>query len=241
MTARLIEQLSSLLRKAYQAELNLIHHLSEGERSAEGSFEKWAPKDALAHTTYWRRRAVETLAYAARNQPPPEYPHYDQANREVFFEKQSTPLQGLLREAESTLTALLDALKRFEERDLSDPNRYPWRNGIPLMSYLLGNAYIHVIHHLTQTYLALGDSLAAARLQQEAAQSLMQLDPGEEARGVLQYDIACLLAGSNDPQKAFDHLAEAFRLRPDLIAWAKQDPDLDPLRAFARFDELTAA
>ncbi len=241
MTSRLIEQLSTLVRKAYQAEMDLIHNLSEGERTAEGSFENWAPKDTLAHTTYWRRRTIETLAYAIRNQPAPEYPPYDQVNREVFFEKQSTPLQGLIREAESTLAALLDVLKRFEDSDLTDPNRYPWRKGVPLMSYLLGNAYIHVFHHLAQTYLALGDSLQAARLQEEAARSLMKLDHSEDARGVLQYDIACLLAGGSDPQKAFDHLAEAFRLKPDLIAWSKQDPDLEPLRAYPRYDELTAA
>ncbi|MEW6651393.1 MAG: hypothetical protein AB1453_14560, partial [Chloroflexota bacterium] len=144
------------------------------------------------------------------------------------------------REAESTLAALLDALKRFEDKDLIHPNRFPWRNGIPLMSYLLGNGYIHVIHHLRQTYQALGDSPRADRLQEQAAQDLIHLDHSEEARGVLYYDIACLLAGGSDPQKAFDYLAEAFRLKPELITWAKQDPDLDALRAFPRYDELTA-
>lgn len=239
MSKTLIQKVGSLLRKVYQAEVNLIESLSDGERSAEGSFENWSPKDSLAHTTYWRQRMVETLAYTFRNQPPPSYPPYDEVNRQVYFEKQHTPLPALLREAEDTMRALQDALNRFEDEDITDPYRFEWRNGIPLLSYILGNGYIHVIHHLVHTYRKLNDLSKATSLQDEALQQLASLAELGKSRAVLLYDMACLLTGTGNPTQALDLLEESLQLDPSLIEWSRQDPDLDALRDDPRFQQMT--
>ncbi len=239
MSKNLIQKVSSLLQQAYQAEVNLIESLSEGERSAEGAFENWSPKDSLAHTTYWRQRMVETLAYAFRDQAPPSYPPYDQVNREVYFEKQHTPLPALLREAESTMNAVKDALNRFEDEDLINPNRYEWRNGTPLLSYVLGNGYIHVIQHLVQTCRKLNDLSRAHSLQEEALRLASSLTELGASRALLLYDMACLLTGNGEHDRALDLLEEALQLDPQLIEWCRQDPDLHPLQEEPRFQKLT--
>ncbi len=239
MSKNLIEKVWSLLQRAYQAEINLIESLSEGERNAEGTFENWSPKDSLAHTTYWRQRMVETLAYAFRDQAPPSYPHYDQVNREVYFAKQHLPLPALLREAESTMTAVKDALNRFEDEDLIDPNRYEWRKGTPLLSYVLGNGYIHIIQHLVLTCRKLNDLNRAYSLQEEALQMVSSLTELGTSRALLLYDMACLLTGGGEYERALDLLEEALQLDPQLVEWCRQDPDLNELRGVPRFQILT--
>ena len=240
MSDPIIKQLSSLIRSAYTAELNFIQTVSMAERDAQGTFEKWAPKDTLAHTTYWRRRAVESLAYHARNQQPPDHPDYNQMNREVFFEKQSLPLKTLIREAEDTVATLVKTLERFEGSDLTDPQRYPWREGHPLISYVIGNGYIHVIAHLSMQLIQLGDRPAAERLQEQALQEVAKVDNSPENRGLLLYDLACLYATTGAGAKAIEKLSEAFTLRPDLVAWSKQDPDLDSIRDDPAYQTLIA-
>ncbi|MEW6178886.1 MAG: ClbS/DfsB family four-helix bundle protein [Chloroflexota bacterium] len=239
MSKILIQKVSSLLQKAYQGEVNLIESLSEGEQSAEGTFENWSPKDSLAHTTYWRQRMVETLAYAFRDQAPPTYPPYDQVNRDVYFEKQHTPLPALLREAESTMNAVKDALNRFEDEDLIDPNRYEWRKGTPLLPYVLGNGYIHIIHHLVHTWRKLNDLSRAHSLQEEALQLTSSLTELGTSRALLLYDMACLLTSGSEYDRALDLLEEALQLDPHLIEWCQQDPDLEPLHNEPRFQKLT--
>ncbi|GAP09776.1 uncharacterized conserved protein [Bellilinea caldifistulae] len=236
----LVQKIVTLLQRAYQAEMDLIESLSEGERSAEGTFENWSPKDSLAHTTYWRQRMVETLAYAFRNQAPPSYPPYDQVNREVYFDKQHIPLAALLREAQSTMNAVKEALNRFEDEDLTDPHRFEWRKGTPLLSYILGNGYIHVIQHLVHTYRKLNDLPRASSLQEEALQWVSSLAELGASRALLLYDLACLLTGGGEFDRALDLLEEALQLDPHLVEWCRQDPDLNDLRGVPRFQKLTS-
>jgi tetratricopeptide (TPR) repeat protein len=234
----LIDRFTRLLRKAHNLEIAFLNTLSEAERSAQGTYENWAPKDLIAHTTYWRRRTIENLAYLARNQQPAEYPEYEQVNRETFNQYRDKNLPSLIKESGTTLTTLLEVLNRFSEDDLTAPDRFPWRNGQPLLSYILNNGYIHVIAHLAAAYIKLGDRPAAERLQESAVEDVTALDPNPASRGLALYDLACLYAGSQGKEKALSLLAEAFKLRPSLIAWSQQDPDLASLHNDPVFQEL---
>jgi len=234
----LTTRISKLMRKAHNLEIAFLDNLSEAERSAKGTYENWAPKDRVAHTTLWRRRAIENLAYLARDQQPPEYPPYEALNQETFFENQHKNLPTLLKESEAALTVLIELLNRFSEDDLTNSQRFPWREGQPLLSYILENGYIHVITHLAEAYTHLGDRVAAIRLQEKAVEDVTQLDAHPASRGLTLYDLACLYAGSPDPEKAIPLLAEAFQLRPSLFGWARQDRALSALHSHPAYQAL---
>ncbi len=234
----LLDQAKFLLRKAHEAEITFLNSLSEAERSAQGSYTRWSPKDTIGHITYWRRRTVETLAYLARGQAPLAYPPYDEINREVFKENQSKPLAALIKESEAALGALMEVLDRFSSEDLTDVQRFSWPPGKPLLSYLLGNGYLHVLNHLAGEYVKLGYRAAAVRLQEAAVVDVTHVDPSPASRSLALYDLACLLAGGGEIDQALSALKEAVGENTELAEWAAQDADLAPLHVLPAFKEL---
>ncbi len=233
-----VTRLIGLIYRAQEAEMDFLGNLSEGERAAQGTYENWAPKDLIAHTNYWRRRAVESLAYASREQNPPTYPDYEQLNSETFEENRGLPLEMQLREAKTVIKALIDALHRFDDEDLTDPQRYPWRKGQPLIAYVISNAYMHPITHLCQNYLKLGDQASAFRLQEAAIKDISEVDSNPASRSLAIYDLACFFAQTGNIDKAVEHLAEVLPHSPELAAWSRQDPDLAPLQKDPRYLDL---
>ncbi len=57
--------------------------------------------------------------------------------------------------------------------------------------------------------------------------------------GILLYNLACAEAQLGEADAALDHLAAALADRPDLAAAARDDSDLEPLRAHPRFAGIT--
>ena len=56
-------------------------------------------------------------------------------------------------------------------------------------------------------------------------------------RGALLFNLACAEAQLGERDAALAHLAEAARERPDLVAHAREDHDLAPLRDDPRFEQ----
>jgi hypothetical protein len=230
-----VTRLIRLIHRAQEAVDDYVGSLSDGERSAQGSYEDWAPKDVIAHINYWRRRTVETLAYHSREQPPPDYPDFEQINRETFEENRRLPLEYHLRESRAVVKALDEALSRFEDEDLTDPERYPWREGQPLISYVVSNAYIHPISHLCLRYLKIGDQATVSQLQETALREVSEVDDSPLLRSLALYDQACLLAQSGSVDQAIALLSEILPGSPDLVEWSRKDPDLTNLHNDPRY------
>jgi tetratricopeptide (TPR) repeat protein len=60
------------------------------------------------------------------------------------------------------------------------------------------------------------------------------------SRALLLYDMACLLTGGGEYDRALDLLEEALQLDPHLVEWCRQDPDLNELRGVPRFQKLNS-
>jgi tetratricopeptide (TPR) repeat protein len=56
----------------------------------------------------------------------------------------------------------------------------------------------------------------------------------------LTYNLACAEARLGETDEAFGHLEAALEQRPNLVDLAREDTDLDAIRADPRFDELLA-
>ncbi len=237
----MVKQVIEIVRHAYRAEGEFLHRLSESERSSEGTFTNWSPKDVLAHNMYWRRRAIQVMAYLARGQEPPAYPEYEMVNRQNFSEFVHVSLPTIKKQAEDTMIAFVDALGQFKERDLSDPSRNLAHPGMPFLSYILNNGYIHPLGHLCEAYRGLGASPSATRLVEMAAQDLEKVGTTPLIQGVGHYDLACLYATVALPDPALAELEKALELFPAGSQLAREDPDLASLSENPRFIQLTAS
>jgi len=230
-----VTRLIRLIYHAQEAEDDYLSSLSEGERSARGTYQEWAPKDMIAHINYWRKRTIETLAYHSRGQQPPEYPDYELMNYENFEENLDIPLERLVRESRSTLKAMEEVLRRFEDEDLTNPVRYPWRNGQPLITLIANAAYLHILTHICQSYLKTGDQAAVFRLQQAACVNIHELDDHPVSREYNIYNLACFFAQTGNADKAIELLAKVLPASPALTEWARQDADLARLQDDPRY------
>ena len=56
--------------------------------------------------------------------------------------------------------------------------------------------------------------------------------------GIARYNLACFYALTGQIDLALPELREALKLRPSLLEWSKQDPDLAVLRAEPMYQAL---
>lgn len=230
-----------MVEKSHRWELEYLDAFSEAERSAEGSYENWAPKDRIAHITYWRRRAVEKLAYLSRGQNPPDYPQPEDCNRQTFMENRHKSVQALLLDADKVLEALSLALGRYSEdelRELRGPSslRHP-----SLLGYVIDQCYSHPVYHLCDAYLHLDQWNKVDQLQAQRVLDVTGLDPSPFAAATVYYDRASFAALTGDRENALTYLEKCLSGRPDLKQFASQDEDLRSLRDDPRFQALLAS
>lgn len=235
-----INKLIRIIYRAREAEDDYLGALSDGERAAHGTYQDWAPKDLLAHINYWRKRVVESLAYHSRMQPPPDYPDFEVSNRENFEQNVDLPLEFHLREARTIIKSLEEVLPRFEDEDLTDPQRYPWRKGTPLISSIISNCYLHPINHLCINYLKIGNHAIAFQLQEEVVREVSEIHDSPASRNLALYDLACFFAQTGNLDKAIEKLTEVLPFSNELADWSRQDPDLVALQDDPRYLALIA-
>ena len=130
------------------------------------------------------------------------------------------------------------------------------RPGYPQLYLMAANIVMDEKHQLYaraesyfRTALLLQENLPGARsglgvvlLQQgkyEAAlkQLIIAVDQNP-VDGVARYNLACAYSLKGSLSLSLKNLEEAFELSPELKMHAKTDPDLDPLRELAEFDQL---
>ena len=230
--------LISLLEQAHQAQQDWIAELSPAEREAIGTPEQWSPKDVLAHTTFWEQVTVERLAAAQRGTEPTKYGDFQPINERIFEERREQVWQQVLDDAQQTYTVLIEQVRGLDDQALTDPQRFAWNNGRALAASVLGNGHWHKLEHVARSYFAHGEPQRAAELLDRTVVHAAALEKLPDDRGAGLYNLACLYATLGNSEKAIPLLPEAFRLRPDLVEWSKQDSDLDSLRDDPAFKAL---
>lgn len=232
--------LMGLIKKSHRLELEYLDSLSDGTRNSVGTFEEWAPKDRISHNTYWRRRCVESLSYISRGQNPPEYPPYDECNRQNFDETREQSVHALLREADLVLTAIPMVLERFTEEEFRKFGFTPHLPNNTLLGYTIHNCYSHPLYHISEAYLRLGNLSQVDAIQNLVMKDISGIDDTPFSLGTVYYDRSCFYALTGDSDGALEYLQKSLELRPDLTAYAREDNDLVSLREDARFIELVA-
>lgn len=233
----------TLLRFARQQELAMIEELSNAERNAQGTPEKWEAKDYLANILRWKQLQTQKLATAHKGEvPPPVWRDTElihQIESETFAHYQNLSFQKVLAESEQAFRALLAQVESMSEEELSDPHHYPWQEGDePLRGETMGNGLWHPCARISAFYLQSGRREQAARLQEAMLEAVRQTAMPAENLGVVLYNQACFYAINGWPEKALQLLPEALQLRPTLTEWAQRDSDLAGLHDDPAFQAI---
>ena len=94
---------------------------------------------------------------------------------------------------------------------------------------MIGNLS-HTYEHLAQAYLDRGYEEGATRVQETFANEVLESDLPPVAAARVLYDLAIFYTIIERTDEALANLAEAVRLHPAIIAWAKEDSAFEALR-----------
>jgi uncharacterized damage-inducible protein DinB len=233
------EQMLSALEQAGREVRAFIASLPEAERSAPGTYEKWAAKDSLSHVAYWlEERAIRLKALAEGKEPPPSQGAFEGPNLACFERFCKCPWDEINAYVELSLKALLDAVRALDEKVLAAPA--PGFGANPLWRSTVVTGYTHPLMHIAEYYVAHGQADKAGALWAVWRPMVAPLDSKPDWQGGVRYNAACGLALAGHPQQALDELREALRLQPALTSWSRKDSDLASLHGLPGFRELYA-
>ena len=112
----------------------------------------WTVKDILAHIVAWEQLMIGWLTEIQRGDiPSPPIPATNQAvdaiNLEVYQRNKERPLAAVWAEFATSYQQALAAIAPFDDRQLFDPDFYPWRQKRPLLFLVGGNTGWHYYEH----------------------------------------------------------------------------------------------
>ena len=231
-------KLGKLLADVRAEEQTLWDSLSDEERDAAGEIDRWAPKDHLAHATFWTERLVAQLQAATGGESPGSIEDYQKTNDEVYETNKDRSWEDILAWAEEISRQFHTAFDAVSEEILADPEGPEGTGSLPLWQNVAFTGGYHPVHHIADIYLQRGDFQSAQSVQERVAEGLAALDDSDAWQGRTLYNLACFYALHDKPQRALTLLETSMKLTPNLIEWSKQDSDLDSLRELPEFQTL---
>lgn len=222
--------LATLLEATRDAERTVFAAIDADERDRQPPDGGWSAKDIQVHITAWKRRQAERILATARGEVV-----------EVLGNAEIDSINASEQAAHAdwswdAVTAEADAASRR----LAGLARNPASAAAvdTVLSGILGNGSAHPVEHLA----GIAPAGAAHDLVTGLDEHLTTLARGgglpDDLAGVTLYNQACRLALAGRLDPARELLRIAFRLRPDLTAWARTDTDVEPL--WAELDALAA-
>jgi hypothetical protein len=213
-----------------------LDQCSDEERARDGTPDRWAPKDVVAHLTSWRRISLARLDAVRRGEQPPGEEAVQPHNEATFEAERRRPWGEVLAESDRVFDAQRAAVEALTEAQLAETG-YPWLGGFPFWASVAGT-FEHTLEHLVNDAREHGDWPHVERLLAHQAHGLLSLDGSPAMRAYVSYSQASFWAHVERPDRAIPLLREAISLDPKLAAEAHQDDGFAALRALPEFHAL---
>jgi len=220
---QLADDLIATLTAARGIERDLIGGLPPQTRDVPGPDGGWSPKDVQAHLTAWKARQTERLAAARRGEVVASLPEeeIDRVNAGQYEARAGWSWSDVADEADRVAEDFAAALRAIEEETLTSAE--------PLLGGSMGNGASHTLEHLAPLARDHGREGRVLAFANELEEIVGRSALPDSDKGVFLYNQACFHALGGRLDAARGLLPEAFRLRPDLVAFAPQDADLAEL------------
>ena len=221
LVAALIEQ----LRAMRDAERDVFASIEHTVRDRPIRPNDWAPKDHQAHLTAWKARQTDRIHAAGRGETlKSDDRETDEINAELQATRADWSWEAIAHEADEVSERLEVAIQNAGSAILMESGQ--------LVGQIFGNGASHALTHfawLVDAQIGV-DEARVATFFDEHERQLSEAALPDADRGVGLYNLACAHAVAGRLDRARPLLRVAFRLRPDLGEFAREDSDLTELR-----------
>jgi tetratricopeptide (TPR) repeat protein len=216
-------------------EAELVPHVDD----QPGQPGQWTVRDTLAHLTAWRAHTTAVLDAARTGVAAPDaIDDIDGENANIYAAARNLAAKAVIQSARQSWDSLLGAVEASSQALLRSPR--PGRPNTLVWETVPSNVHAHLAEHLGYLAEARDDATGAEAAARWAHDLDVKAFPDLRQRGNADYNLACFFAKRRRADEALPLLREAFRLNPDLKAWALKDGDLDPLRSAPDLASLLA-
>jgi hypothetical protein len=130
--------------KSERAQLDeKLAQLTEAQLSEPPGPDSWSIKQNLAHVTYWEQEMLKKVRAAVEKGESPQWVNQEdetRLNAQIAEASRERPAGEILAENRQSLRDVIVQVEAISETDLTDPNRFPWRDGQPLWQYIADEA-----------------------------------------------------------------------------------------------------
>jgi tetratricopeptide (TPR) repeat protein len=233
--AELKTRLVQLLDLAQSFQRQLIADFPSDSDQRRGTWEQWSLKDELAHIIAWQLNSLARIAALMHAELVPDFNDYERINRAIFDTNRDRKLAEIVAEGDRARADLVALIRSVPEADLAMSGPFGDQESRSLAEQILNNGFEHPILHYAGFYQQRGELAKGTQLYQA---SVAAVADWPEQYGNARYNLACFYALSGQIELALAELREALQLRPNLIEWSKQDPDLAALRTEPAYQAL---
>ncbi len=220
------EALLTALAAGRELEETLVDACDDRPRPGD---DRWTAKDHLAHLAVWREEAAALLDAVRAGTAIPEGTQEEvERNAQIFLENRDRPASQVLARAGASYDRLRRAVEACSDEDLLKPR--PAGGAARVWELVPGHGEGHTGQHLVYWHLERGDWAAAEQVARRVHEVETAAFDDPRRRAAATYNLGCFYAVTGRPQEALRLVQRAFELHPELAAWARQDPDLEPIR-----------
>lgn len=225
------DDLIEMLEATRAAEREIFALLEPPVRDAPARIGEWSAKDLLAHLAAWRGVEAERLRTGVRDLQPDtaegdaRAATDDEANARIQARRAGWSWERVAADAEASIDALEAQIRPTSAEDLTRSDQ--------LVAGIGGNGANHAIAHLGEAAALAGDE-AQRRFRaftDRIEAILLQGRLPDRDAGVMLYNVACFDALGGRLDDARRLLRDAFKRRPELVEWAREDDDVAVLRS----------
>ncbi|RPJ50721.1 MAG: ClbS/DfsB family four-helix bundle protein [Chloroflexi bacterium] len=148
-------ELIEMLEDGRQEMLEMIEDLPDEVLLEPGVAGEWSIKDILAHLTFWEGQIVTLLFQAKGGMVKPTTAHFgketvDDVNKRWYEAGKQRSLDIVWQDWTGVRNQTIRRVAEFSDKDLNDPQRFPWLGEIPLNQWIANDSYEHEDEHADQ-------------------------------------------------------------------------------------------
>lgn len=132
--------------------LELLEPLPDDTLVEQGTIGEWSIADVLAHLTAWESELVTLLMQVDQGKKPEKWfqavKDIQAYNVQRYQENKGRDLDRIFDDFHGVRIQLEEWLEEFSDRQLNDPEFYPWAKGRPLWLFIKECSFGHEEEHI---------------------------------------------------------------------------------------------
>jgi hypothetical protein len=148
------DEILDRLEDEREAFLEAIDGLTDEQLEQPGVVGDWSIKDLLFHLTMWEAELVKLLWQAAQGVQPTTVQFsklsVDERNALWSVQSKDRTLEQVIDDFAGVRKQTSRRVTAFKDKDLEDPQRYPWLKGHPLWVWIAEDSFKHEAEHVAQ-------------------------------------------------------------------------------------------